>query len=1246
MTWLERLDRFWGSTSSMPRVSAERGTRGSAERGACGSAERGNRGSAERGNRASAARRSRRSLTFEALESRQLLAAEFSATWPAALPASLSEAWPNAAIKSVAELPFATPRRAGPDLGLPDFFAQAFDRFSPEYRDRLSLRVEELATRLTSSGTDQDRFFIGFDPATSADWVVPQTDLSVPQTLQSGPLIGLTEFRQTPAYQEIDGRGFSTVIIDTGINLSHPAFGPAITNGIADRILYTEDLSSSNNLTGADTDGHGSHVSSIVASSSATAPGMAPGAGIIHLKVFPDNPDQGASSADIEQALQWVVANTQRYNIASVNLSLGSGNDTRYSAESWYDEFAALSQLGVIVAAASGNSFYDLNSALGVSSPASDPNVIAVGAVFDANIGGITYGGGARASSTAPDQITPFTQRHPDLLDVLAPGAAIVGAASTGTGFVTMDGTSMASPHVSGLAVLAQQLAVTQLGRRLTVGEFLTLVRATGVSVVDNRFDADNVTNTGATFPRIDILALGNAILGLRPAGMTGQVHYQTADGTGGLEPASAAGWDLFLDDNNNATLDSMTTTISSSDVPSAMQDFTALRSDLLVAELPGRITEISLTLDIDHSYTADLEAYLISPAGVRVALFSGVGNQGNDFQNTRFSDSAAVAIDNGLAPFAGTFRPAQPLNALRGSDPNGRWQLEIADLGLLDTGSLQSWSLTIQHQELRTTTDADGLFAFSGLAAATYQLRAVPPAEVLAKGVPLLGESYQAVLLTPATTASGLRFDFQDDTAVRVDAEPIRLLATAGGVPTAINLSSAVTLSGNLETPSYTFASEQLPSGVTGTLEGSVVTLLIAADTSSFEFAYSVSADGVSDSSTVSVDIEPPKPIDPIRFDLGTTTSLVANGFVRMAGSATYSPTMGFGWATAATAFSRTLGQSQLRDGHSGQANTFHVDVPNGEYWVNVTFGDASSSLTGISLSVADQLTPVIAGLNLPRRQFRGVGFSAVVTDGQLDLRFTAPSRFAVNSIELWSASARTEHSLAVSAWLNGVATLSGSGAGSGELVTVQLDRGRLRTTDVDTLYQEHQVRADSAGNFRLQILSPLSGGELRVRTADINGLANGELVLPEAFPARDQWALDFGTSNTYRVAAGYLGVGTTNQFDSFLGYGWEATAPAFSRSVSAPLTRDGHSGRSNTFRVELPDGRYAVTVVIGDPFFAVNSVSIAAESLVIRTGISLPRQVFEEVRFEVDVNDGTLDLLLTAPSRFAVNAVTIRPV
>ena len=78
-------------------------------------------------------------------------------------------------------------------------------------------------------------------------------------------------------------------IIDTGIDVNHPFFGAdADSNGIADRILYQFDFSGTTDPDASDTNGHGSNVSSIALSSDATYRGMAPGAGIIALKVFAD----------------------------------------------------------------------------------------------------------------------------------------------------------------------------------------------------------------------------------------------------------------------------------------------------------------------------------------------------------------------------------------------------------------------------------------------------------------------------------------------------------------------------------------------------------------------------------------------------------------------------------------------------------------------------------------------------------------------------------------------------------------------------------------------------------------------------------------------------------------------------------------------------------------------------------------------------------------------------------------------
>jgi subtilisin family serine protease len=115
-------------------------------------------------------------------------------------------------------------------------------------------------------------------------------------------LIHLDQFRADPRFSGIDGRGVSVVVIDTGIDLNHSFFGPdANHDGVADRIVYAYDFSGSNDSNASDTFGHGSNVTSIVASQDGTYPGMAPGVNIIALKVFPDFSSSAASS-DVAEA--------------------------------------------------------------------------------------------------------------------------------------------------------------------------------------------------------------------------------------------------------------------------------------------------------------------------------------------------------------------------------------------------------------------------------------------------------------------------------------------------------------------------------------------------------------------------------------------------------------------------------------------------------------------------------------------------------------------------------------------------------------------------------------------------------------------------------------------------------------------------------------------------------------------------------------------------------------------------------
>ncbi|MGK7883297.1 MAG: S8 family serine peptidase, partial [Crocosphaera sp.] len=297
--------------------------------------------------------------------------------------------------------------------------------------------------------------------------------------------------------QRMDGNGQAIVIIDTGIDLNHPFFGPDLdNNGVADRIVYhydfagtplqnTNDPTSNDDNDASDPDSHGSHVASIAASSDANYEGMAPGADIIVLKVF--DPNNQGNFFDIEQALQWVVANEEEYNIASVNMSLSNGGNYANPIDFGIigDELQQLAQEDVIVVSAAGNT-----GQFGVSYPAANLYSLAVSSVDD----------------YTNRQISSFSQHHPDLTDVFADGNNIRAANQNG-GTTVKSGTSMAAPAVSGAIAVAQQLAEQELARRLTFDEIKTLL-SQGDDVVGQYADQYQ----GKV---LNIEKLGNAILDL-----------------------------------------------------------------------------------------------------------------------------------------------------------------------------------------------------------------------------------------------------------------------------------------------------------------------------------------------------------------------------------------------------------------------------------------------------------------------------------------------------------------------------------------------------------------------------------------------------------------------------------------------------------------------------------------------------------------------------------------------------------
>lgn len=98
----------------------------------------------------------------------------------------------------------------------------------------------------------------------------------------------------------------------------------------------------------------------------------------------------------------------------------------------------------------------------------------------------------------------------------------------------------------------------------------------------------------------------------------------------------------------------------------------------LFVVEDAARVVTARAGFTVENAFTEDLGLRLWSPSGTAIDLSSGNGGLGSDYQGTVFDDAAPASILDGFAPFAGRFRPEQPLSGLAGEVAAGPWILEV----------------------------------------------------------------------------------------------------------------------------------------------------------------------------------------------------------------------------------------------------------------------------------------------------------------------------------------------------------------------------------------------------------------------------------------------------------------------------------------------------------------------------------------------------------------------------------------
>lgn len=275
-----------------------------------------------------------------------------------------------------------------------------------------------------------------------AEAVLPETNVDLSGTVKGRPVARPTPSAQIPwgiravynndqsLIKTSGGKDVNVAILDTGLLTTHP--------DLKRRFTQCKDFTAVKAITDGscdDKNGHGTHVAGIIAADGGADGlgiyGVAPEANIFAYKVCGNNGSCWAD--DIAMAIMTAVEN--KANI--INLSLGSDSESSLIKNAV--DYAVANN--VLVVAAAGNDGPDVGS---IDYPGANPNVIAVGAfgkAFDVP----TWSSRGINSTDDPNVIEEGD------VEFAAPGVIVESTWNNG-GYVILSGTSMATPHITGLA--------------------------------------------------------------------------------------------------------------------------------------------------------------------------------------------------------------------------------------------------------------------------------------------------------------------------------------------------------------------------------------------------------------------------------------------------------------------------------------------------------------------------------------------------------------------------------------------------------------------------------------------------------------------------------------------------------------------------------------------------------------------------------------------------------------------------
>ena len=499
-------------------------------------------------------------------------------------------------------------------------------------------------------------------------------------------------------------------VIDTGIDYTHPDLaanawvntqeiaGDGIDN---DNNGYIDDVHGINAITDEgdpmDDQGHGSHVSGTIGASgnnSVGVVGVNHDVSIVGCK-FLDSTGSGSTSDAIKCIDYMVDLKNAGVNVRVLNNSWGGGGFSQALA----DAITVSEEADILFVAAAGNDALDNDANPHYPSSYEHESVLSI------------------ASTDSTDNMSSFSQWGATSVDMGAPGSAILSTVPGG-GYASYSGTSMATPHVAGVAAL-----VLSVSPDLTTSELKELLMSSGdantalngKTVAGTRLNANQAlidSDPTPTFkfsvtPVTQEATVGDTVTYTFEIGsiadwegdvaLTLDSEYENAS----LSAASARpGEEVTLTVNTNSdtpwgnyefTVTGTThdqvkeKTVSLVLLPAGLNDFTYTSDENVsipdndpvgassVINVADALTIFGTTADVNisHTWSGDLILKLISPQGTEVTLQSNQGGSEDDIVKSYTS------------------------SVFNSEVATGDWTLNVVDTAGADTGNINSWSLT-----------------------------------------------------------------------------------------------------------------------------------------------------------------------------------------------------------------------------------------------------------------------------------------------------------------------------------------------------------------------------------------------------------------------------------------------------------------------------------------------------------------------------------------------------------------------